>query len=105
MNLGLEEIKNIDIKSVAKKTGTFLEKNRFVVSSVILLAVTSIVLVRINSLIRPEIDQEYLEAQTQTQQEIEFADEAIEQLKQLNDSRIEIESQFTDRNNPFSDPN
>src|SRR6056297_2030701 len=105
MKFDAKNLRNIDLKELTKHLGVFLAHNRFIVSSVVLLLVTSLVLLRISSLIRPTVDVDYLESQTQTQQEIEFDEESIIRLEELNDSRIEIESDFTDRNNPFVDPN
>jgi hypothetical protein len=99
LNLNTESI-----KSFAKMIGAILIKNKLIVSSVVILVSAGVVLLQISSSITPEIDTDYLEKESLSEEQITFEQDAIDQLKQLNDSRITIQSDFADRDNPFVNP-
>lgn len=94
---------SFDYRKVGRQAGQFLIKNRVIASSLVLLVVGVLALNRITSLTKPEIDSSHLAKQLETLQEVTFDEEAIERISSLRESNIEIESQFTTRNNPFDE--
>jgi len=97
------KLKNIDHKELIRNIGRILLSNKIIVTSAIILGVGVLVLQRIIMLTDPSVDKKHLKEQLSIVEEVKFNDEAIEQITKLNDTNINITSDFTDRNNPFVD--
>lgn len=94
---------NFDYKRLLNKAGKFLAKNNIVVTSVIILGVGVFVLQRINTITNPKLDQKHLNKQLSDLQTVTFDQESIEKIEALENSKVDITSDFEDRDNPFSD--
>ena len=99
MNLEL----GFDVKTLPNKVGHFFSDNRIIITSLLLLVIGGLVLLRINQLTLSEIDENYKNERLQQINLVEFDEEAIDEITKLNNSDVEVTSDFTDRNNPFVD--
>ena len=97
------KLENIDYQEALRKAGHFILENKIIVTSVLMLSIGVFVLQRINGLTEPEVHQGHLQSQLNSVEEVTFDEKAIEQITELNETNINITSDFTDRNNPFVD--
>jgi hypothetical protein len=90
-------------REIIKRIGVFLAKNKIIVTSLVILAVGLFVLHRISILTHPEVDQKHLNEELSKLQGVSFDEEAIKKIDELENSSINIKSDFSDRDNPFAD--
>jgi hypothetical protein len=92
---------SFDYKKILRTTLLFLSQYRILISSLILLLVGMFVLQRINTLTATELDESYRLEKLAEINRVVFDQESIDEIVKLNNSSVEITSNFTDRNNPF----
>lgn len=97
------KLERVDYRELGKRIGNILLVNKVVITAVVMLAVGVLVLQRINQLTEPEVDSAHLKEQINSVDEVVFDEEAITQITELQETNIEITSEFTDRDNPFVD--
>lgn len=93
----------LDYKKMLKRILTILSANRIIFSSLILLVIGGLVLLRINSLTELDVDEEHKAESLKSIKVVEFDQDSIDAINDLNQSSVDITSDFTDRNNPFVD--
>ena len=94
---------NFNIQEFEQKALQVVSKNRIVLSSAVVLVVCGFVLLRINSLTATELDESHKSALLEEINTVDFDQDSIDAISNLNNSSVEITSDFTDRNNPFVD--
>jgi hypothetical protein len=92
-----------DYKNLLNTATERLLKYRVLITALVLLAGGAFVLTKINQLTETEVDQNYKAKQLQEINVVQFDEDAIDEIKNLNESNINITSDFTNRNNPFAD--
>ncbi len=93
-----------DLANIVKKVGHTLLEQKLVVTAVLMLGIGAYTLMRINTLTDPQVDQDYLEEQESLYEVVEFDQEAIERISNLEDTDINVTSDIdSGRNNPFAD--
>lgn len=99
----LPDTSKINYRQLGQAAVSYVLKNRTIIASLIILAVGAYSINRITELSQPEIDSSKLNKQLAELKQIQFDEEAIERIQKLNSSNVNIESNFTDRNNPFNE--
>lgn len=94
---------SLDYRKANKQVFLFVVKNRIILTSLLVLGIGVLASTRITTLTNPEVDTAHLAEQLTTIQSVQFDQDAIERITKLRDSNIDIESNFTDRNNPFNE--
>ena len=97
------KIESVNYREQLQKAGHFILINKIVVTSVTMLVIGIFVLHRINSLTAPTVHDGHLKELLKSVDEVTFDDAAIQQISELNETNIQITSDFTDRDNPFVD--
>lgn len=92
-----------DYKKLIKQALAGAAKFKIVLTMTALLLLGGFVLLSINSLTTTELDKDYRDKQLQEIKVVEFDEESIEAIEGLSDTNVRINSDFTNRNNPFSE--
>ena len=94
---------SFDYKKLLKQTSDYLVTYRVIVVSPLLLVVFSFVVLRTNSQLDPGLNEDRYNEQSVTLKKVTFDEDAIQDIQELIDSGIEINSRFVERNNPFAE--
>lgn len=94
---------SFDYKKIATIAGKFLFDNRITVTALAILITVGYATYDISNLTKPEVDDKALLEQFSALDSVKFDEEAIKEIRDLNDSNVEIQPDFTNRNNPFSE--
>ena len=95
---------SIDYRKVYNALTHFLAKNQIAVIALITVALVAVVVVQMNALLDADVDQLRLNDKLNELQIVEFDTAAIEEIRQLIDSEVEINPRFLDtRTNPFGE--
>lgn len=90
-----------NISKLRNQTRELILNNKVLVTSMLLLAFGSFAVIRVNRLTMTAVDEGHLKQELSNVESVTFNQSAITQIKSLNDTNIEITSEFTNRNNPF----
>lgn len=94
---------SFNYRKLGKTVTAQLFHYRIIVVSLVMLTVGLYATDRITELTQPEVDNAYLKTQLEQLQQVTFDEEAIVRIQSLNNSNIEIKSNFTQRTNPFDE--
>ncbi len=93
---------NSKINPIAKKIPRFVNKYRYLIGGAILLAVFSVVILRIDSLASPDINQDRYNEGLLEIEKVEFSAAAIERINALDERNVNVTGNINDdRTNPF----
>ncbi len=98
------KLESIDLKQLLRTAGHVILVNRVVVTSILILGVGVVLLQRINQVTHVETDEAYLKEKRAGLDIVEFDQEAITRISNLESTDINIGSETdTGRDNPFDD--
>ena len=90
-------------KDISKKIFKFLGAYRLVLVSLAVLGVFLFTITRIASYSDPVVNLDRVSQQQSGLKNINFNQEAIDKIRQLRDSGVDIRAKFIDRKNPFAE--
>lgn len=94
----------LDYSKYLTKAKIYASKYRVALTSIAILVVFSTAIIRIDSLINPQVNQERYDEQLESISKVSFDEDAIKLIKALRDVDADVDSDFnSDRNNPFSE--
>ncbi len=91
-----------DYKKIINTLLNFGSRYRIIITSALLLLVGGYVLQRINTLTVTELDIDYKNQRISEIERVEFDQDSIDAIVELNESDVNITSDFAERNNPFA---
>ncbi len=95
---------SFDYKKIGKKTGAFVSKYRVILTAAVILGVFSFAILRVRTLADPVSNQERFIEQAQGLERVNFNQDAIDTLNDLEKSDVQIKPILpSNRNNPFSE--
>ncbi len=94
---------SLDYKKLFKVGVFYIAKYRVVITIFVLVGVFGFAVFRINELSDPQPNEAYLAEAITVYKPVKIDEQTVEDIRKLIESNVEVEPQFNNRDNPFSE--
>lgn len=93
----------INYKALQQKVVQFALQYHVIITVVVTILLVGFAVFRVSMLSNPSIDQEFIDDKSAELKRVQFDEAAIDRIQNLQDSGVDIESEFSNRENPFNE--